>query len=432
YSVATYFVMFIMLGVANYGNRSVARVKNDRKKLTKTFWTIYYFQFLRGLLVVFVYLLYVFFFAQKYIWIALINGIYVLSAMIDISWMFFGLELFKITVTRNVVIRLANVLCIFAFVKQQNDLWIYSLIVVMSSFLSTGYLWFYLKNYVDWYKPTIKEIIPHIKPELILFIPVIAISLYKVMDRIMLGSMSTDTQLGFYTQAESVINIPMGLITALGTVMLPRISHMLANGEDEKTKEYIENSMFVVTMMNCAMAFGLAAIAPVFTPVFFGEKFAECSNIIIGLSITIIFISWANIVRTQYLIPRGRDKSFLISVVTGAFVNLVLNTLLIPKLAAMGAVIGTVCAEASVCFIQIFMVRKELPILLYVRKNLGFILIGLIMFISVRVVGTFDITPFLKLLAEIGAGAVVYIGLTLLFLYFTNRFNLVLRMIKNK
>ncbi|EOU1113509.1 polysaccharide biosynthesis C-terminal domain-containing protein [Clostridium perfringens] len=424
YSVVTYFVLFCMLGVLNFGNRSIAKVRNNRQELTKTFWTIYGFQFIRSIIITFIYFAYVLIFAREYFVIAIINGLYVIAALLDISWMFFGLEQFKITVTRNIIIKLLNVVCIFLFIKGPEDLWIYSLITVLSTLLSNGYLWFYLKRYVGWYRPKFSEIKNNIKPELILFIPAIAVSLYKVMDRIMLGIFSNEAQLGFFTSSESVINIPMSLITALGTVMLPRITNMIANGENEKIKEYIENSIFFVVMMSIAMTFGLAAIAPTFAPVFFGEEFSECSPIIIGLSITIIFISWANVIRTQYLIPRGKDKSYLISIVFGAIINLIINFLLIPKFEAIGAVVGTVCAEATVCIIQTMMVRKNLPIRKYILDNLIFILFGIIMFIGVRSVGSFFANKILRLLIEIVVGIIIYCGLISIYLIRIKQINI--------
>lgn len=75
---------------------------------------------------------------------------------------------------------------------------------------------------------------PHIEPLLILFIPAIAVSLYKYMDKIMIGAMSNKTQLGFYENAEKVINIPLTIITSFGTVMLPKMSNLVASHDRKK------------------------------------------------------------------------------------------------------------------------------------------------------------------------------------------------------
>ena len=228
YTIANYFVLAAMLGVKNYGNRSTAAVRDSRQLLSRTFWEIYGLQFLCSAVVLAFYLIYILAFVRENRLIALIQGIYVLSGLLDISWLFFGVEQFRITVTRNIVIRLINLACIFLLVKDRGDLWIYTLIMTLGIALSQGYLWLYIRRIVDWYRPKLRDLRRHVLPELILFVPIIAVSLYTMMDKVMLGAMSTMNQVGFYEGASKILNIPLGVITALGTVMLPRMSNLAA------------------------------------------------------------------------------------------------------------------------------------------------------------------------------------------------------------
>ena len=236
YTVANYFMLAAMLGVKNYGNRSVAAVRDDKKALSKTFWEIYGLQFLCSVAALGIYLLYVLFFEREYQMIALIQGIYVFSGLLDVSWLFFGTERFRTTVMRNIAIRLINLVCVFVFVRTRADLWKYTLIMTLGTACSQGYLWFYVKKIAGWYLPRIKDLKKHLIPELVLFIPIIAVSLYTMMDKVMLGQISTMTQVGYYEGAGRILNIPMGVITALGTVMLPRMSNLAAKGKREKAE----------------------------------------------------------------------------------------------------------------------------------------------------------------------------------------------------
>lgn len=422
YSIATYFMLFIMLGVNNYGNRSVARTRDNKKEMSKVFWTIYGFQLFRAAIIFAIYCLTIFLFDSKYTLLAIVNGIYVFSGLLDINWFFFGIEKFKITVTRNIIIKIASVVCIFVFIKKPDDIWKYSLIVSMVALVSNGYLWFYLRKFVDLYRPKFREFIPHIKPELILFIPVIAASLYKVMDRIMLGMFSTTVEVGYYTQSESVINLPMSLITALGTVMLPRISNLLSRGNTEETHQYIESSISFAVMLSSAMMFGLMAIAPTFVPVFFGDGYAPCVGLIMGLSITMLFISWANVIRTQYLIPNSKDKSYVLSIIIGAVINLIINYTLIPRLQSRGALIGTICAEMIVCLLQTIWVRKDLPIGHYMKISYPFIIFGALMFLIVRLVSHIQLRPILLLGTELITGVAAYVILLIIYSTKSNTF----------
>lgn len=415
-SVAYYFILIAMLGISNYGNRTIASVRDNKEKLNEKFSSIYTLQFILFIIAIISYVVYSLFIASENNMIFLLQTFYVVSGLLDISWLFFGLEQFKLTVFRNVVIKILTVISMFIFVKEISDLWIYTLIMSLGTFISQLYLWFYVKKFVTFKKVSFRNITENIKPIIILFIPVIAYSIYKVMDKIMLGNMSNYSEVGYYNNAEKIINIPMGIITALGTVMLPRMSNMVANGKNDKSKQYISLSVKLVTIISSAIAFGLMGISNVFTPVFFGEGFEPSAKIIYLLSITVFFISWANVVRTQYLMPNNYDKIYVISTVIGGIVNLIINLLLIPKYAAVGAAIGTIFAEFSVMIMQVIAVRKEIPVLKYIFEYMPVLIIGFCMMFIVNWLGTLIGDSIVTIVIQILVGGSFFLICTLAFL----------------
>ena len=387
YSVAYYFLLIAMLGIGNHGNRSIAAVRDDRKKLDKTFSSIYSLQVITFSIAILAYAIYLVLFVKDNRLIVLLQLIYVTSGLFDIGWLFFGLEQFKLTVARNTLIKISTVVLMFVFVHKPSDLWKYTLIMSAGTLFSQAYLWLYVKKYVSFEKCSVKEITSNIKPVLILFIPVLAYSIYKVMDKIMLGNMSSYDQVGFYNNAEKIINIPMGIITALGTVMLPRMSNIVANGDKKRVDDYIRISAKLVTLLSSAIAFGLMGVSSVLAPVFFGDEFIACGEIIILLSFTVFFIAWANVIRTQYLIPNKRDSIYLTSTMVGAILNLIINWMLIPKYQANGAAFGTIVAEFSVMLVQMVAVKNELPMRKYIMSYSPILIIGLIMAVLVDRIG---------------------------------------------
>ena len=408
YTVVNYFVLIAMLGVKNYGNRSVAAVRDDPEALSRTFWEIYGLQFLCSLLALVAYLAFVFFFETENRVILIIQSIYLFAGMLDISWLFFGLEQFKVTVLRNIALKLLTLVCIFVFVRTQADLWKYAFVVSFGTLLSQSYLWLYLRRHVTWQRPALSRIFSHLRAELILFIPVIAVSLYKMMDKIMLKELATYTQVGYYESAEKILNIPTGVITALGTVMLPRMSNLAAKAKTQESKRYIYNSMLFAIFLASGMMFGIAGIAEDFVPLFLGDAYLPCIGLLQALSATVLFISWANVIRTQYLIPNHRDRSYIISVLLGAAINLVLNALLIPRMEAMGAVVGTLCAEAAVCISQTLMVRKDLEIGRYLKATFPFLLMGAGMLLLIRQLRGLFPSPVMTVVLQVAVGICVY------------------------
>lgn len=132
YSVADYFILFAMVGVKNYGNRQIAMVRDDSEKLSRTFCAIYAFQLMSSLAMTVLYFLYVGIFDHENLAVSLAQSMYLMTAIVDISWFFFGMEEFKITVTRNAIIKIAGLICIFLFVKQRDDLLLYTYILAGS------------------------------------------------------------------------------------------------------------------------------------------------------------------------------------------------------------------------------------------------------------------------------------------------------------
>lgn len=419
YSIANYFVIFAMLGISNYGNRGVAIRSDDRESLSVFFSEVFLFQLINSLLVLAVYVAYVFMFmpyGQRFY--AVVAMLYVISAVFDISWLYFGIENFKITVTRNVIIKIITTILIFIFVKERNHVANYLIILCGGIFVSQIYLWLYIKKYVDFKLPKISSVKKHIKPILVLFIPVIAYSIYNIMDKIMLGSMADMTNVGFYENGYKIMTIPMGIITALGTVMLPRMANLAAKNDENTSRHYIIVSIKLVTFIGVAISFGIAGVSKCLAPIYFGEEFRNSYTTMAILSVTVIFLSWANVVRTQYLIPRQEDKIYVISTFTGAFINLGINYMFIPRLGAIGAALGTVCAEASVFVAQIFLIRKKWNVISDIINELPYIFFGIIMAAVVYMMGVVFGEGWILLGFQVLVGGLVYITLVLIWLYY--------------
>lgn len=411
YSIVYYFMLFTLFGINNYGNRSIAKARDNKENLSKTFLSIYIFQLIMGLIMLIIYLTYIFVFDVSYKNIALILSLFILSSILDINWFFFGLEEFKKTITRNIIIKIINLILIFIFVKKPNDVWKYALIMSIMTCLSQLILWKFLKKKITFAKITKKDILMHIKPNLTLFIPVIAVSLYKMMDKVMIGYLINPKEVGFYENAEKIISIPLAFTTALGTVMLPRVSNLLVKGEKDKIKRYIGNSIKFVMFLSLPMCMGLISIGYNFAPIYFGNEFQKTGILIILLSVTLPFVSFANILRTQYLIPNEMDKIYIKSVILGAIINLILNFVFIPGLKSIGACIGTIAAEFTVYFIQMFELRKDLDIKKYHVSAVPFLLKAIVMFLIIYPLNYINCNNIIKIILQIGVGTIIYFTL---------------------
>ncbi|MDO5151470.1 MAG: flippase [Oscillospiraceae bacterium] len=419
HSVAQYFVYAAMLGLQNYGNRSIASVCNNRIEKSKVFCEIYCMQITTALLSTIVYIVYSFF--SKDVTAALIMIMYVASTLFDINWLFFGTENFKITVTRNTVIKLLCMACIFLFVKDRSDTYVYITIMAASNLLSQIVLWPFVKREVDLSLPKWADVKKHYKPNLMLFIPVIAISIYKIMDKIMLGQMTTMAEVGYYEYAERIYNIPLLLITAIGTVMLPRMTFYYSNAQINEAQKYLLKSMDMVLAFANAAMFGMMSIANDFISVYYGSDFADSAKILQYLSTTIVFLAAGNVLRTQFIIPKKKDNIYIKSAVYGAVVNFIINILLIPSFRTSGAAIGTISAEAVVFLYQVMAVRKEIPLKKFVGSEILYFLAGVVMCFLISFI-RIDNT-IISLILKVLIGGIIYVCEFAIIFYIQNKQN---------
>lgn len=407
YSIVYYFMLFTLLGINNYGSRNIAKLSDNKTTMSKEFLSIYLLQAFNGLIMLIVYNIFVFFFIDVNKNIFLLQNIFLLSAILDINWFFFGVEKFKLTISRNIIIKIFSMILIFIFVKSSSDLWKYTFIMSSSMLLSQLYLWLFIKKNIIFQKVSIKDILIKIKPCLILFIPVVAYGIYRVMDKTMLGALSGTANLGYYENAEKIINIPISIVAALGTVMLPYMSKIKSNDTDSINKNIYSN--FELTFLfTIPFLFGLLAISNDFSLVFFGNEFAPSGTIIKLLLPSVLFASIANVIRTNYLIPQRKDNIYIFSTIIGAVVNLVINMLLIPKFNYLGACIGTILAEFFVMFMQLIYVKNQIDLSSIFNLFIKYFLKGFIVFILIVIIGKIVDNQYLRLILQIVFAIVIY------------------------
>ena len=409
WTVSELFCLVGMLGLADYGVRTVAQVRDDREKLDRTFSGIWQMQLLVAGVTLLFWFGYVFLVAGREKYIALHLTMMSVSCLCSFDWCLMGLDQFKPVALRNTVVKLVAAASVFIFIKNIDDLWIYGFAWSLATLLGNLSCALTLRGKVTYHRVSMKETLKHLRPCAVLFISVAAVSIFRKMDKIMVYNIAGEEQNGLYENAEKIIYCLSGFISAIGTVMMAKVSHMQEKGETEKIARNIDRSMNLVICMVSAMAFGVAAVADRFAPLFFGEEFRYSGVLMVPLGFTLIMIGFANVIRTQVVLPQKRDHIFVKSVCAGAVVNLIVNGSLIPFMGSMGAVIGTLMAEMTVPVVQFIILRKELPYKRFIGYVGIYAVMGGIMLVCVRLIGqVFPAENWLNLGIMTVTGVIVY------------------------
>ena len=340
-SIVSYFSLFAMLGIGVYGTKQIAAASD----VSNTFWNIYVIQLIASILALSVYVVAVFSISQMGGIIPLIVGITLFAKMIDISWLFSGKEDFKKITIRNVVVRIIGVISIFTFVKSSDDLYLYVFLIVIFDFLGQFVMWVPAKKFIKHPSFNTNTIKKNLYPIILLFLPQVAISLYVVLDRTLLGILGSYSDVGIYEQGQKLISILLKVVSSLGVVMLPRVTNLLSDRKEKEAENMVRFSFILYNLIIFPMIFGLIAVNDVFVKLFLGKNFQDVKYVLYITVFNIMFVGWTNILGYQVLVVRNKNKEFMLSTTIPAVISVAVNIAVIPFFGYIGASITSVVVE---------------------------------------------------------------------------------------
>lgn len=411
-SIVSYIVLFTSLGIPMYAVKEVAKYRDDIEKRNKiTVEILMLSTILCAIGYVAVWLLAAFV-PQIHEQAALfyILSLTIIFTAIGVNWFYQGIEDFKFITIRAIIVRTLAAAALFIFVKDSSDLLIYGMIVVGSTVGNNFINFLHLRKKINLRHIAFHElrISRHMKPALEVFILNLIISLYIQLNSIMLGFMSGDDAVGYFTAGTKISHIGLTIISSLGTVLLPRCSHLLKIGDTKGFNSIINKSLGITMALSLPMAVGLIVLATPITLIFCGNEFDDAIPVLILNAPVVVFISLTNLMGIQVLYPKDKINIVIWSVSGGAIANLILNFFLIPPHGAVGAAIATLVAEFAVLMIQLLWGRAYYPFKLTAVFKWKYIIGAIIMGVSVYYFKNLIKSEIWQLMVGIGIGVITY------------------------
>ncbi len=379
-SLIAYFNMFAQLGIPTYGIRATAKVRDNKLELSKItqeltlinlLMSIFMYACLAVALLVIPKL-----FEDRLLYIIVSSTL--LFNAVGMNWLYSGLESYSYITVRSLVFKAIAVALTFALVHQHSDYVIYGAITVVASVGSNIFNLIHARKHISWRPLKELKFRRHFKPIGVFFAMACATTVYTNLDNVMLGFMTTNTDVGYYGAAVKIKRILVSVITSLGAVLLPRSSYYIEKGEMEEFKKLSRKAINFVSIAATPLVLYFILFAREGINLLSGSKYVGSIVPMQIIMPTVLFIGLTNIMGIQIMVPLGKEKSVLYSVIWGAVTDLVLNALLIPEHKAAGAAIGTVVAELVVLIIQCYCLKDRIRELFgdvsYTRIVLGVIL----------------------------------------------------------
>ena len=358
-SIVSCFALAAALGTAVHGQRVIAVARDDAAARTRIFWEIFCLRVVGvGTALAVYFLAAVPRSPHPLVWS--LAAVELAAAAADISWFFQGIEDFRRITVCNGAVKLVCTVGIFVFVKTAADLPIYILLYCCSLLLGNLSLWAFLPAQLG---KTRERLAPmrHLRPALALFLPQVAIYVYAVLDKTMLGSiLGSDLQNGYYEQAQKLQRVLLALATALGTVIIPRVANLWARQKHREIDALLNHSFRMILAIAFPAVAGIWLVADRFVPIYYGPGYAPVAMLLKIFVWIVLFAGISGVTGNQYMIPTGRENLYTRSVVLGAVLNVALNAVLIPCWQANGAALASAVAEFAIMAYQLWLLRRVL------------------------------------------------------------------------
>ena len=416
HSNVSYFTLVIAFGFTTYGTRKISYIRDDKRKRSNAFWGIFSTRFLLfvGCLAIYLGVTLTWSFGNSnYKIYYLVYILALVSCFLDITYLFQGLEKFRIVSIINIISRILTAVCYFLFVKTSDDLVIYILIFSIQSVVIALVCWIFAAKYIS--RPKFKEM--HVwdcmKNGFIFFLPTVAISVYTLLDKTMLGALTDTTEVGYYEQAYKIISLCTALVNAISPIMLSRITYLIGQGKEDEVEHKIVQMTEIYALMAWPMVMGLYAVGRYFYPAFFGEEYVPSVYVGYILLPLILIIPISNQIGSAYYVPRNRNKIITVFFVVGALTNFATNWIFIPMLGAKGAAITSLVAETIISSLFIIFSWKHInykKIILISLKPIfsSIIMFGVLMLLNCFVLDKYISSLIVKTLISVGVGVIVY------------------------
>ncbi len=408
-SIVTFFILFGTLGISLYGQRTIAYLGENKENITKNFWELIVIRIVT--LFLSMSLFYVMFAMNgQYAFYYKILLIEMIANIFDISWFFQGKEEFDKLVIRNLIVKVLSVILIFTCIHSREDLWLYFLIYVCADLLGNMSMWVYLPKYlvkISWRKLQFRK---HIVPMIMLFLPQVAIQIYTVLDKSMIGFITKDmSEVGYYEQAQKIVKAVLTVLTSLQTVMNSRVAAAYANHDYKQIRECMIKSVNFVWFLGIAMLCGIVSVSSGLVAWYYGKGFSAVEPILVATTPIIIAIGFSSVFGIQYLVQVNKTKQFTKSVVIGAVVNFVLNLLFIHYFEGLGAAISSVIAEVSILLIQLRYIKEDFKDFYLLKNCLKPLLAGVIMFVVVKYMDLHMVKSVFSTIVQVLVGIAIYL-----------------------
>ncbi len=359
-----YFLILAKIGIPNLAVRECVKVRDDKEKLSNKVQAFFILQLIAtmlsfGLMTAVIFSVPALRNSSSLIFILSINF---LAGAFSFEWVFIALEKQFYMSVRSIVSLTLSAILVIVFVTNPSDLYIYALIAVSVTLITTISNLFYIRKFVSFKKTMPYDFKQFAKPLFILCSLSLIISLYNQTDTFILGFINEDkSEVASYSVGIKGIDIIIGIIAGLSTVFIPRSAYYYQQEDKKYFKRLTKYSMNICFFIVLPAIVTMAVLSKPICSLISGNfdyqtssgSYQSAPTILIILASMMLTYSLGDIIYGQILLPIKKEKYYLMAIGIGTLLNISLSLVLgglLPKYVSwlspsVGVAIGTTITD---------------------------------------------------------------------------------------
>lgn len=408
-----YFVAFATFGIPIYGLREVSINRGNQDKVNRIFTNLFSLSLISSFLIFFLFLGIIFLkneFREERL-LLLVYSFKIISLIFFVEWINEAYENYRFISLKTIILRVISLVLMFIVIKNPKDIYIYAFINIGYDFFNNIVSFIYVKKSVK-FKPREIDILKLLKPLFVIFLMINANIFYFQMDKILLGVYSSKESVAYYTLAEKITFIILGILTTINQVTIPRLSFYYENNREEfyQLLKKIYKSLMLLIIPS---SFGLFLVSKEIIYFFGGTEYLQASQALKIFAVYIVVDALSVFLINQIMFILKKEKLITVFLLTGGVINLGVKLILRNHL-NLSLVLGlTVASKAFIVFLAYFYIKKlDLKIKIINNSIIYYFISSLIFFTVGLFLNSFIESMFYGLIIKVSLSALLY-GLTL-------------------
>ena len=411
-NIVNYFAILAFLGLPTYGIREISIARNNMIELSKVYSELFLINLISTIVFsVLYYGLIIFNDAfRNNLFLYSIVGISVIFNVLNISWLYDGLEEYGYVAIRNAIVKFVILIVAIVIIRDENDIIPYAAITVLGIGGNGLINIIHAKKYVRFSLVDL-NLKRHLKPVFLLVMVNLAIEIYTMIDITMLGYMLPKEHVAFYSYASKVNKMIMQVTNTFTMILVPRISLYYKEGNVDEFNELLTTGLKIILLLAFPIIIGMQFVSVYIFILFFGAEYVHSAFVEKVLCLLILIYPIGYLLGSRVLLVSNNERKMLICVSIGAVVNVFLNLMLIPWFYEMGAAIASVISEFIIMIIYVILGKRLYKLKSYFATLIKILFSSVVLLIYLIITDVINDSVYKILIQIFGATIVYYIVL---------------------